>query len=274
MAIVVTPFRAAVAATLGGAGAVAYLDRPSSHAPLNLARYTARTPAEAVALLERDGVCVVPDAVGAAALRGVLRSEALADARRASGLRESFVESTAGRWHRREFGAADGARLAACEGAWRPVVDAYLGAGLPRSDLQLLVSRAGSDNQFFHQDNRRRSLTVTLPLVDFTAALGPTQLLPGSQRLTAPTDAEAGVLDCDVLCGGALQPAATAVLPAGAALIYDSRVLHRGLANTTPNVERPMLVYRYDREDAPAPGHGVLSTVGFRLLGKALSVLQ
>lgn len=52
-----------------------------------------------------------------------------------------------------------------------------------RTQMQLLVSVANSESQFFHQDNARRGITVLLPLVDVSTELGPTELLPGT-RLT------------------------------------------------------------------------------------------
>jgi hypothetical protein len=44
-----------------------------------------------------------------------------------------------------------------------------------RSDLQLIHTAPGAAAQFFHQDNRRRGLTVAVPLVDVYPTLGPTQ---------------------------------------------------------------------------------------------------
>ena len=55
-----------------------------------------------------------------------------------------------------------------------------------RTQMQVLYSLAspGSEDQFFHQDNRRRGLTVLVPLVDVPSELGPTQFLLGTHRLT------------------------------------------------------------------------------------------
>ena len=82
-------------------------------------------------------------------------------------------------------------------------------------------------------------------------------------------------------------------VPAGTALIYDSRTIHRGLANPS-KASRPVLVFRYDypattiiittiiimimiititRYDYPAtppPGHTPLSTILYSCLGALL----
>jgi hypothetical protein len=49
------------------------------------------------------------------------------------------------------------------------------------------------------------------------------------------------------------------------ALVYDSRTLHRGLANTS-NEARPVLILRYDREATPPPGVRLSGTVLIRVL--------
>jgi hypothetical protein len=51
---------------------------------------------------------------------------------------------------------------------------------------------------------------------------------------------------------------------------YDSRVLHRGLANVS-NTPRPVLVYRYDKLQYPPPQAGLVQTTFMRALGYMLS---
>ena len=223
--------------------------------------------------LEDEGIAIVPHALSAVQVAACLRMESHTDSYRYTTLQAHYVPGTGGRWHRRTFPPADSRALTSFEEAWEPTVCQYMGKGTKRSDLQLLVSEPGSKAQFFHQDNRRRSLTVVVPLVDVDVSMGPTQLLPGSHRCTAPTSqacTQGPVIDCDLQA--ALPPgrdrSLRACIPAGYAMIYDSRVLHRGLGNQTRERPRPMLVYRYDTAADPAPGHGVVSTAWFRVVGK------
>ena len=76
-------------------------------------------------------------------------------------------------------------------------------------------------------------------------------------------------------------------VPAGTALIYDSRTIHRGLANPS-KASRPVLVFRYpattiiitttniimitryDYPATPPPGHTPLSTILYSCLGALL----
>jgi ectoine hydroxylase-related dioxygenase (phytanoyl-CoA dioxygenase family) len=66
--------------------------------------------------------------------------------------------------------------------------------------------------------------------------------------------------------GGAQAPE----LAVGDVLFYDSRVLHRGLANQSNTNQRPVLIYRYDDVDTMPPGHGLVTTAVFRALGNKL----
>merc|ERR1711871_1504914 len=56
--------------------------------------------------------------------------------------------------------------------------------GPSRTQLQLLLSSQKSVDQFWHQDNARRGITVLVPMVDVSTVLGPTELLPGTHMLT------------------------------------------------------------------------------------------
>merc|ERR1712216_194436 len=53
-----------------------------------------------------------------------------------------------------------------------------------QSEMQLLFSLPGSATQMWHSDNAHGGITVIIPLVDVTIALGPTQLMPGTQHLS------------------------------------------------------------------------------------------
>merc|ERR1712156_564958 len=157
-----------------------------------------------------------------------------------------FWQSSLGRFHLQTFSEDDKILLAEVEEAWLPFVESHL-PGIKRSDLQLL-----------HQDNSQPGLTVLVPLVDMPLNNGPTQLLPRSHLDVSLVDR--------LRDSSAALPAC---VPAGTALVYDSRTIHRGLANPSTK-SRPVLVYRYDYPETPPPGHTRLSTILYSCLGALL----
>ncbi|KEP65976.1 UNVERIFIED_CONTAM: Phytanoyl-CoA dioxygenase (PhyH) superfamily protein [Hammondia hammondi] len=126
------------------------------------------------------------------------------------------------------------------------------------SDMQTVDADPLAIIQPWHRDTSARSLTVLVPLCDLNEANGPTELLPRSHILcpSKPVGWKEKLdmwraFFTELLCatGGSLRP----TLKAGDILIYDSRVLHRGLGNATWH-SRPVLAFRYDYEDQPPPG--------------------
>lgn len=128
-----------------------------------------------------------------------------------------------------------------------------------------------------HQDNSRRGLTILVPLVNVPRVRGPTELLPGTHLLTSaeapPGSPVAEAWENRKIVKDAMKGLCGRVSPElilGDAIVYDSRLLHRGLANE--DIEpRPGLVYQFNIEGCPPPGHGMWSTMVFRLLGRALA---
>mmetsp|Transcript_112984 Transcript_112984/g.319587 ORF Transcript_112984/g.319587 Transcript_112984/m.319587 type:complete len:494 (-) Transcript_112984:32-1513(-) len=139
------------------------------------------------------------------------------------------------------------------------------------SECQLLVSDPGAVAQMWHRDNRRPGLTVLLPLTDVDDEVGPTHLLPGSHRLGTGGGGGFAAL---VSALGALRrgPGAIAAAPlrAGDALIYDARLLHRGLGNSSYGRCRVVVVMRLDFDDSPPPGATIAQTTASRVTGMAL----
>ena len=80
-----------------------------------------------------------------------------------------------------------------------------------------------------------------------------------------------------IVTGAAATPAEwlplRASVDAGAAIVYDSRTLHRGRANLAAQ-RRPALVLRYDRLGTPPPGVGIGSTALLRIGGLAAERLS
>jgi ectoine hydroxylase-related dioxygenase (phytanoyl-CoA dioxygenase family) len=151
-----------------------------------------------------------------------------------------------------------------------------------QSESQLLVSAPQAVDQIWHTDNTRPGLTVVIPLVDVSAANGPTEVIVNSHRLVEAA-AEGRWSDlCSALwgqrAGGMVSQEAAfkAVLPsvpAGSAVVFDSRSIHRGRGNLT-DCSRPILVFRYDYVDTPPPDAGFdVATYATRFGGSLVKAL-
>ena len=92
-------------------------------------------------------------------------------------------------------------------------------------------------------------VNVFVPLVDITAHNGGTEFCLGSHKLTV--DGGADVMWQDSGHKDAIGFDGTPVAPtfcAGSVLLFDYRVLHRGLAHEgLPNERRPVLYFTYAR---------------------------
>jgi hypothetical protein len=105
-------------------------------------------------------------------------------------------------------------------------------------NLSLVISTPGSTEQSWHADgghvNLQRHLpchvmNIFVPLHDLNLAMGPTELRPGTHyhtRNLAPMMLAAA-------CRKTLRRPVAPILATGDVLIFDYRVLHRGLANKT-----------------------------------------
>jgi hypothetical protein len=182
---------------------------------------------------------------------------------------ETWRLSALGRYHRTEpnLDKDDIYMLESIEEKIWPLVRAFFrekeeessttnDSNIYRSELQLMTSVPGSKHQSWHRDNRSRGLSVIVPLVDFSAENGGTQLLLGSHRRSWP-----------------LEGARVVNAPAGSVVAYDSRTIHRGLGNETTE-GRPAVIFCYDRVESPPPGCGTLGSVGTSYQGRLLDVLS
>jgi len=185
---------------------------------------------------------------------------------------EPWRLSAPGRYHRLEnhLGNADLQVLEKIERQLWPLVEGFFqeqqdgeksntGDDIYRSELQLMTAVPGSGNQAWHKDNRARGLSIILPLVDFHAENGGTQLLLGSHEKKWPLNKGQG--------------ARVVAAPAGSVVAYDSRTIHRGLGNET-NEGRPALIFCYDRVVSPPPGCGTLGSVATSYRGRILDILS
>lgn len=244
----------------------------SSPTPEELAtlRFGRGAAASAVAAcVASAGVACIRDAMpaelaatsakAAMALLGQLRAAAEAQGLLADGgnglFTKELVWRNKGRWDVTLDGAGapfDAARAAA-QGAWMPTCRRCLGADCALLHVGAVVSEPGAALQQMHRDGvalfgrpglPAHCLTVFVPLCALTAENGPTTYYRSTHTTVGDRVAPEGEAD---------EPAARAAcavdfagVDAGAAIIFDYRILHFGGANTTRD-PRPMLYFTYGR---------------------------
>lgn len=157
---------------------------------------------------------------------------------------------------------------------WLGRVRAVLGPDATPSFCGVVFSRPGSPAQQWHIDSPHEAaesrpahaVNVLLALADIPLAAGPTEVAPGTHLLTnhlqrpwldrddllyqSATEITPAMLSqAGAAANAATEPAAQA-MAAGDCLIFDDRILHRGLANASPH-ERWVAYFSYLR---PRPG--------------------
>ena len=216
--------------------------------------------------MKEAGFAIVDGIVPAAALQQCKSTEAYRSmpTKASVGQSKLWRLSAFGRFHRVQFAEEDRQVFEQLEALFAPLVTAFFEdmADVYRSELQLLTAAPRcSQEQSWHSDNRARGITIVVPLVDFTAENGATQLLPGSHALGSAPSRRLLLRD----------GARVATPRLGQLVAYDARTYHRGLGNSTA-ASRPALVFRYDRRESPPPGVGMASAVGHNATAKVLHV--
>ncbi len=216
--------------------------------------------------MKEAGFAIVDGIVPAAALQQCKSTEAYRSmpTKASVGQSKLWRLSAFGRFHRVHFAEEDRQVFEQLEALFAPLVTAFFEdmADVYRSELQLLTAAPRcSQEQSWHSDNRARGITIVVPLVDFTAENGATQLLPGSHALGSAPSRRLLLRD----------GARVATPRLGQLVAYDARTYHRGLGNSTA-ASRPALVFRYDRRESPPPGVGMASAVGHNATAKVLHV--
>lgn len=137
-------------------------------------------------------------------------------------------------------------------GPWVPLIKALLGPDL-QVDLSVIYSRPGADDQEWHSDGAHLgnlvagwggyghsapyAVCVFVPLINLTPELGCTQFWPGSHKheQLLGFGPAAPILHCTV----------EAYVPAGHAVLYDYRLMHRGRGNSSSATERRIMQLLY-----------------------------
>lgn len=218
--------------------------------------------AEAEQRLVTEGFALLPDACDAELVERLLEvaAQKAQQARDALGTREigigsaegydEIVQRSPGRWDvpidPADFG------LDERDLPWWPVVASVLGADAEPSFCGVISSEPGSTDQYWHSDSPHEraehrpanAINVLVALQDVPMEMGPTEFARGSHRLTNHLDNPSLVVDRLVYQHAGTTPEslveATAApvperwaspLTAGSVLLFDDRVLHRGMAN-------------------------------------------
>jgi len=118
------------------------------------------------------------------------------------------------------------------------------------------------DLNSWHADNSSRGLTVIMALSDITPTHGPTQIWPYAHSGAVVHAVRHGPLPSACVADGdglGVQGtnATYPTLHAGDALVFDARMLHRGLANRSDDL-RPVIVWQFTNVATPPPGQGAV----------------
>ena len=122
--------------------------------------------------------------------------------------------------------------------------------------VSVVYSRPGSEAQDWHTDGAHigrssgwddsafeptppYAVCVFLALVDLDRTVGFTQFWPGTHRYSGL----AGFGHAAPLLGCAVD----AIVPAGGCVIYDYRLMHRGMPNTSVSTQRPLIQFLYHK---------------------------
>ena len=152
---------------------------------------------------------------------------------------------------------------------WWPLIADTLGTDAEHAFSGVVYSDPGSPAQFWHIDSPHmtadhqppHALNVMVALHDITLAMGPTELASGSHRLTnhlrnpalvsnelvyqhETTRPELLVADTS----GDVPERMSFPLTAGSCLVFDDRILHRGLGNGSTS-RRNVAYFSYRRAD-------------------------
>jgi ectoine hydroxylase-related dioxygenase (phytanoyl-CoA dioxygenase family) len=155
------------------------------------------------------------------------------------------------------------------------------------TQLQFLNAKLGSENQIWHRDNIAPGVTMLVALCDVRNK-GPTELILKShlqeQSFWASLQREWNDALARSKSGSSEQISSgqplLACLKAGDAVLYDSRVLHRGRGFTGKSDieeaeddcdDRPVLVLRWDALATPPPGAGLIITTANAYMGSILT---
>jgi cysteine desulfurase family protein (TIGR01976 family) len=157
------------------------------------------------------------------------------------------------------YGMDELAHIHTAKKLWEPIIKEILVDDYHQLFTGLLMTEPGASEQLWHADgshlfpdsqiyNPAHCVNVFVPLCDITTTNGPTEFCLGTQRATNSVDQD-GIVWQDEghkdAIGFSDEPTLL-TYERGTALIFDYRVLHRGL-NHAGLERRPMLYFTYAR---------------------------
>ncbi len=184
-----------------------------------------------------------------------------------------IVQRSPGRWDvpisPQEFG------LDTREMPWWPLIAAVLGEDAEHTFSGVVSSDPGSPAQYWHSDSphvapehrEAHAIAVVVALHDVPMAMGPTEFARGSHVLTNHLSNPSLIVDeliyqhagtsPEVLVKGTqsrVPESCTSRMDAGSCLVFDDRILHRGLAHRSDNT-RHLAYFAYRRRGYFANTH-------------------
>jgi Phytanoyl-CoA dioxygenase (PhyH) len=140
-------------------------------------------------------------------------------------------------------------------GSWMPLITSALGIDAVRVKCGCVVSLPGAHEQYWHSDgvhvgpalslgrtnetvHPSHALCVFVPLLTLTNETGGTEFWAGSHKYDTLLSKKGE----QALPGGTIG-----IVQQGDAIVYDYRVVHRGMANTS-GIARPIAYYLYAKE--------------------------
>ena len=151
---------------------------------------------------------------------------------------------------------------------WWPLITAVLGENAEHAFSGVVSSEPGSEAQFWHIDSPHETAEHTSPhainlfvaLTDIPIVMGPTELACGSHQLTNHLANQTLLVDQLLYQHASPSPAMLKTAPeqttpvrhsramsAGSCLIFDDRIMHRGLANQASKT-RHLAYFSYKRQ--------------------------
>ena len=184
-----------------------------------------------------------------------------------------IVQRSPGRWDvpiaPQQFGLVD------TEMPWWPLVTAVLGEDAEHSFSGVVSSEPGSPAQYWHTDSphvtpdhrEAHAINVLVALHDVPMVMGPTEFARGSHILTNHLSNSCLVLDELIYQHAGTSPEllvkgtqcqvpeyCASSMTAASCLVFDDRILHRGLANRSGN-PRHVAYFSYRRRGYFANTH-------------------
>jgi len=248
--------------------------------------------------LRTTGLVALRDGLGSASLLHQLRTMASARVAQADRALRSkgvevgsqlfrFSEASARGAHRFDLlfdlGCDSSAPLleAVRASCWAPLVQEVLGPAAT-VECSVVYSRPGAQAQEWHSDGPHvgkaadwdgegesspYALCVFVPLINLTDEVGYTQFWLGSHRYK------------DLIGFGGMAPVLNSTtnctVDAGGAVVYDYRLMHRGMPNRSTDTERPVLQFLYHHPDyTEKENYGAETLFEDPLLCKTKSILD